>query len=87
MAFDLAEKIERQLRRACVLEVTTFYSLEVTCVMLVSPEGCSELILHASGGKVEWSRLELSRGGLRSIIGLMDNNNRMRARHQFLVVE
>ena len=38
----------------CVLEVTTFYSLEVTCVMLVSPKGCFELILHASGGKVEW---------------------------------
>ena len=38
----------------CVLEVTTFYSLEVTCVMFVSPEGCYELILHASGGKVEW---------------------------------
>ena len=28
----------------CVLEVTTFYSLEVTCVMLVSPDGCYQVI-------------------------------------------
>jgi hypothetical protein len=54
MAFDLAEKKDFFSGVPCVLEVTTFYSLEVTCVMLVSPEGCFELILHASGGKVEW---------------------------------
>ena len=54
MAFDLAEKIDRQLRRAVRTRGDDFYSLEVTCVMFVSPEGCFELILHASGGKVEW---------------------------------
>ena len=53
MAFDLAEKIERQLRRAVRTRGDDFLFARGD-LRDVSPEGCFELILHASGGKVEW---------------------------------
>ena len=79
-------KFHRKLRRAVRTpgEVTTFYSgdLRDAC----SPNGCYQVIPPGEWRKVERIFRRVSRAGLRYIILLIDNKNRVRARHVFGVV-
>ena len=54
MAFDLAEKIERQLRRAVRTRGDDFLFARGDLRDVVSPEGCYQVIGLANGGKIEW---------------------------------
>ena len=48
-----------------------------------SPEGCYQVILPGEWRETERLCRKVSRTGLGSIIGLIDNKNRVRARHVF----